>query len=534
MWGQRLKRIMKKERVRSLLGGGGGGRTGFGKDGKKAKSLMVGTLNVKNIETNDAFVCELLKKYDILALQEHWLFNFQLPDIEKRFTTHSVHSRAVNEDNPLPPIQKPRGFGGVAILYKKDINLQIKKLSHGGNRIVTKEVYSTPLLCICSVYMPSRNSKNNSSDKESYMHCLDQLEEILNIYSRTHAVFILGDMNASLVSRKGNLQDTLLQDFFGRNDLVWRQNGEVTFRHPNNMDKAEIDYIFYNKLGDGVVGSVAVERNTSLNTSDHVPVDAQVNVEYSEKARAETTVIQVKPKWDRCDETAYKRSIRQNLLPFETFLHFLSVEIDILQPVAHLNTVLKQATYESIPNYKSSVKSKKQRRCWTQKMQDAMKHSRLMWWEWRKAGEPEDPGDPARKKMVETKRTLRKVQRLESAKQRKARVEDIISSDASSKTFFKLINRQRKFSNTQLQSLVVDGEVCETDQEIREGWAIQFQKLATPLESDKFDKEYKEMIDFDSDTISTLCAAEDRPIPPPPPPSYYGKRNRRSTEEIEQ
>ena len=263
-----------------------------------------------------------------------------------------------------------------------------------------------------------------------------------------------------------------------------------------------------------MVGSVAIERNTSLNTSDNVPVNAQVNVEYSEKARAETTVIQVKPKWDKCDETAYKRSIRQNLLPFETFLPFLSAEIDILQPLAHLNTVLKQATYESIPNYKSTLKIKKQRICWTQKMQDAIEHSRLMWWEWRKAGEPEDPRDPARKRVVEAKRTLRKVQRLESAKQRRARIEDIISSDASSKTFFKLINRQRKSSNTQLQSLVVDGEVCETDQEIREGWATHFQKLATPLKSNKFDKEYKEMIDLDSDTISTLCAAEDRPPPP--------------------
>ena len=134
--------------------------------------------------------------------------------------------------------------------------------------------------------------------------------------------------------------------------------------------------------------------------------------------------------------------------------------------------------------------------------------------------------------MVEAKRTLRKVQRLESAKQRRARIEDIISSDASSKHFFKLINRQRKSSNTQLQSLVVDGQVCEPDLEMREGWATYFQKLATPLESDKFDKEYKEMIDLDSDTISTLCSAEDRPSPPPLP--YYGKRNRRSAEEIDQ
>ena len=30
-------------------------------------------------------------------------------------------------------------------------------------------------------------------------------------------------------------------------------------------------------------------------------------------------------------------------------------------------------------------------------MQEGMKHSRLMWWEWRKAGEPEDPTHPLRK-----------------------------------------------------------------------------------------------------------------------------------------
>ena len=58
--------------------------------------------------------------------------------------------------------------------------------------------------------MPSRNSKSNSTDRESYMHCLDQLGEILNTYSGTHAVIILGDMNASMKARKGNLQDTLL------------------------------------------------------------------------------------------------------------------------------------------------------------------------------------------------------------------------------------------------------------------------------------------------------------------------------------
>ena len=89
-----------------------------------------------------------------------------------------------------------------------------------------------------------------------------------------------------------------------------------------------------------------------------------------------------------------------------------------------------------------------------------------------------------------------------------------MSSDGSSKTFFKLINRQRKSTNAQLQSLVVDGITCETDEEIRDGWATHFQKLATPLESERFDKEYKQMIDLDIEAITTGCFAEGRPISP--------------------
>ena len=169
-------------------------------------------------------------------------------------------------------------------------------------------------------YMPSRNSKKDARDKDSYMHCLDQLEEILNIYSLTHAVFIVGDMNASLMSRKGNLQDSLLKEFVDRNALCWKQHGEETFFHPNKTDRAEIDYIFFSKNGENLVKSVAVERCTSLNTSDHVPVHTHINIETCEKSRAVATVIQLKPKWDKCDKIMYKRSIRQNLLSFDTFL----------------------------------------------------------------------------------------------------------------------------------------------------------------------------------------------------------------------
>lgn len=85
------------------------------------KLLRLARFNVKNIETNDVYITELLKSCDILALQEHWLFTFQLPCIEKTFQTLYASK---DVDDPLPPIQKPRSYGGVTTLYDKDLNFK--------------------------------------------------------------------------------------------------------------------------------------------------------------------------------------------------------------------------------------------------------------------------------------------------------------------------------------------------------------------------------------------------------------------------
>ena len=109
--------------------------------------------------------------------------------------------------------------------------------------------------------MPSRNSKGNSRSDDSFQNSLDQLEEILNIYSDSHAVYLLGDFNASMVQRKGNGQDRMLEEFVSRYSLEYQQNGQNTFTHPNTSDQAEIDYIFYNQ---GPVVQSSVSLTSSL------------------------------------------------------------------------------------------------------------------------------------------------------------------------------------------------------------------------------------------------------------------------------
>ena len=117
------------------------------------------------------------------------------------FTSHSSYStsKAVNDEKPLSPTQKPRGYGGVVILYSKKMIFTVKQLPVVGNRILAVEVQSSPPLCICCAYMPCRNSKRSTDD---YQHFLDQLEKIINTHGTSHSVFIFGDMNASLCHRK--------------------------------------------------------------------------------------------------------------------------------------------------------------------------------------------------------------------------------------------------------------------------------------------------------------------------------------------
>ena len=153
--------------------------------------------------------------------------------------------------------------------------------------------------------MPSRNSKSSSAERENYQHVLDRLEEILNIYNRTH-VLILGDMNASLCLRSGNNQDILLKDFLTSNNMFCVQDGAETFFHPNKTDKAEIDYIFSNEHGRQILRTVAVKSSFSLNMSDHLPVVGTLSLPATLRdEKKHKTRIMCKPRWDQCDRASY-------------------------------------------------------------------------------------------------------------------------------------------------------------------------------------------------------------------------------------
>ena len=190
------------------------------------------------------------------------------------------------------------------------MDLKVKKLIHGENRMVVIEVQSSPPICICNVYMPCRNSKGNAKNDDNFQSCLEQIEEVLSIYQKTHIVLLVGDFNASLSRQRGNAQDVLLQAAVASHSLEHQQKGVSTFFHPNKTDNAEIDYILFNKIGQRFVKSVYVEKSVALNTSDHVPVVMQMELPVGTE-KNENVIIKCKPNWDKCDKQNYQLFIKK-------------------------------------------------------------------------------------------------------------------------------------------------------------------------------------------------------------------------------
>ena len=92
---------------------------------------------------------------------------------------YEVHERligtgkCVDSDNPIPPTKFPRGYGEVAVLWKRELDTFIRTVPDGCHRIQCIELtLENPILLIC-VYMPTKQY-----GFEEFSDCFDQIHEI--------------------------------------------------------------------------------------------------------------------------------------------------------------------------------------------------------------------------------------------------------------------------------------------------------------------------------------------------------------------
>ncbi|CAG2236430.1 unnamed protein product [Mytilus edulis] len=122
------------------------------------RQFTIGTLNVQNALSNQLYLVNVLKKCDILCVQEHWLYSCDKHKLQEVNDTHVCEAKSVDDDLDTEILVRNRGYGGTAVFWRKDIDRAVKFTSDGNDRIVvlTFNISNNPL-CLIGVYMPSHN-----------------------------------------------------------------------------------------------------------------------------------------------------------------------------------------------------------------------------------------------------------------------------------------------------------------------------------------------------------------------------------------
>ena len=95
--------------------------------------------------------------------------------------------KAVDIGDLIFPVQMPRGYGGVVILWRKFIDHLFVKLQDRTNRIQCVEIQNQQPVIVLSVYMPCKGLKDNA---DAFDDCLAKLQEIIQKYRASHSMFV--------------------------------------------------------------------------------------------------------------------------------------------------------------------------------------------------------------------------------------------------------------------------------------------------------------------------------------------------------
>ena len=127
----------------------------------------------------------------MLCIQEHWYFSYEKNDLIN--ISNETQAKSVDDYTKKENFIHGRGYGGVAIFWRKDINHVIKSDDDGNGRInvITVNMKEHPL-CIINVYMPSDNSNRD----EQYKDILSHLEEMIDKFQCQYQILLCGDFNS--------------------------------------------------------------------------------------------------------------------------------------------------------------------------------------------------------------------------------------------------------------------------------------------------------------------------------------------------
>ncbi|CAG2239730.1 unnamed protein product [Mytilus edulis] len=182
----------------------------------------------------------------------------------------------------------PRGYGGTAILWKKNLDSIVTPLSIENNRIQCIEINGDPNLIVISVYLPCKGSTNSQTE---FQECIDLLNKILTTYKLTHQIIIGGDFNEEIFGSNDSIRQTYIVSLMDEHCLCTKDIGKK-FISANGSGCTAIDYILFQETFKESIFNIKKCEFTG-NVSDHYPLLVSLDFEITKSSNTKT---EFKPK----------------------------------------------------------------------------------------------------------------------------------------------------------------------------------------------------------------------------------------------
>ncbi|VDI19069.1 Hypothetical predicted protein [Mytilus galloprovincialis] len=351
------------------------------------------TIQSKNKDEEDELIIGMRKRVtkfvlktesvvDIFLLQEHWLFDCQLPLLNEINDKFTGVGKSVDTLDPIPPIQMHRGM--VALLYfmEKRFRHSYNTLTIGNERMQGIEISGEPNLIILSIYLPCKGTSDHINE---FQDCIALLHEIVCTYKLTHQIIIGGDLNEDIINGPSSQRKASFTEFMEDHSLETKFTGS-TFIHSNGHETTAIDYfIFQNSYKNSILEIKKLDIGT--NVSDHYPIKMVLQHRHHlNQQKSPNDILKPKINWDRIDKEKYENNINSKLS--NKILQIKSVE-DITKAFTQLNEINKQSTQALVPTRKIDRKRPKLQ-VMNDEIKDALKNKKFAFYKWKINGRPKE------------------------------------------------------------------------------------------------------------------------------------------------
>ncbi len=443
----------------------------------------------------------MVRENDITLLQEHWLLKFKQDDLRQYWASHDYFIASVDEDHPYSPLQPPRGYGGVAIVWKHAVTRICTPILKSPNIVAAKLKIDGGDLLVISVYMPCRGIPGADIQ---FSRVLDQVHQLLQDHPCAPTL-IGGDWNASLIRSPPETRDNKLKQFISENqlDLVPIPPDVPTFMHHNKRDRAQIDYLITRSLPTPEPPKV---HELPLSTSDHcaittvlrLPVTANNgHVENTQPAGPTKEPHRPYPKinWSKTDLTKYKMEISVPPL-YPSFTESMLALVELAKSLRRASELASPTPPPRRSKFNIS----------TPEIREAARLKRINYVQWKSEGSPVDQC-VARDNLTEAKSQLRRALRQEFRKRQDSKVHKINDARYDNKALmFRLI---KPITNTgETEVLTYNGATYTDPHSIRDAWQSHYAGQVTPAcRSD----DYSSQVEMDFDFLVHISNLSDVP-----------------------